>query len=132
METGTWSSRRIHSLVLVAVAQWERRSASSTFPAFCDGDSREDAFTRKPSGTTPSPQSADVSLSGGSAAAASISSDWSPSRPRTALPHLLSSEDRTTRVEQDDSLFAQQLGWARLLRFGVIDIGPNLFHLKVG
>jgi hypothetical protein len=60
-------------LVLVAVDQCERRSASSTFPAFCDGDSREDAFTRKPSATTPSPHSDDVSLSGGAAAAASIS-----------------------------------------------------------
>jgi hypothetical protein len=27
--------------------------------------------------------------------------------------------------------FLQQLGWARLPRFGVIDIGSNLFHLKV-
>jgi len=48
----TLSSSRIHSLVLVAVDQWERRSESRTLRAFCDGDSRDMALTLNWSGFT--------------------------------------------------------------------------------
>lgn len=59
----TLSSRRIHSLVLVAVDQWERRSASSTCPAFCDGDSRDIAFTLYSRGFTLASNSISIFLS---------------------------------------------------------------------
>lgn len=44
-ERRTLSSRRIHSLVLVAVDQWLRRSVSRTLRAFCAGDSLDIALT---------------------------------------------------------------------------------------
>lgn len=59
----TLSSRRIHSLVLVAVDQWERRSESRTLRAFCDGDSLDMALTLNGSGFTRGSNSTSISFS---------------------------------------------------------------------